>query len=124
MSPRLGGAMTSPPLEDLPPRDPRGWRLRRWLPGLAVLGLIAAGGWVLSYLAEEEVRPSTQKEVKIVDPGPSSSNGGPPKVFADLLKASRQDEAPKPPQTITVPVLDPALQEEVARLKAELQALQ
>src|SRR4051794_37854772 len=117
---RRGGPVMDSSLEQLPPSDPRGPRLRRWIPLLCLVGGIGLMGMIVKYVFEDSPRETTVK------PTPATtSTKAMPRTFSELDAASKQPEVVSTPvstENHTSP--DPALLKRLHDLEQHIQALE
>jgi type IV secretory pathway VirB10-like protein len=104
----------------LPPRDPRGPRLRRWIPILCLLTGLGLLGWIVGYVFRTE--PPAQRALK-VEPPAKDTRRSTPQTFAELEAAAQQPEANGGPPP-TVPAPDEALLRELKELRLKVTALE
>lgn len=116
-------------LAQMPPQDPRGPRLRRWIPLTILLGGLVLLGVLIRFVWDES--PPLDPKKPPTRPATEQTPSQPPSVLNELSAAAKRREEPESPAAVVqVPTPDPAmaqlLAEALAREKAwkeELESL-
>jgi type IV secretory pathway VirB10-like protein len=98
-------------LTGLPPRDPRGPRLRRWIPGICFVAGLGLLGLIVSYVFQEDA----PRQKPMPSATTATTRHPTPRIFQELSDAANQPEVVAP-----VNHAPPAQESEVAQALKEI----